>query len=105
VKIGHTKRFCSSSCRQRTHKQQQRKATEDRADPGREADPGPTLPAPSFATEKSAESQGSRAAQRRPAPLPDRVERPFAPQKRDDDASDPAALKPVTMPWENATAP
>jgi hypothetical protein len=71
----------------------------------RAADPGPALPATPLACEKAAETQAIRAAPRRPDALPDKIERPFATQKRDDEASDAAALRPVAMPWEAQRSP
>jgi hypothetical protein len=126
VRVGSgpfSKRFCSATCRKAVH-EEQRKAT---------ADPGPALPAPQFAAEGSraadprtgegspggyytapgtvtarpgaAAAGGSPAAPRLPDAVPERVERPFATRQRADGASDPAALRPVSLPWEGADGP
>ena len=117
VRVGRgpfAKRFCSPSCRKMAH-EEQRKAAADppEADRGaaispRRGEDGPVAtPVTGTVTARpgAAAAEGSRAAPRLPDALPDRVERPFTTQQRDDGASDPAALRPVKLPWENATAP
>jgi hypothetical protein len=59
-------------------------------------------PPPAQDRQETASTAGVRAP-RLPDALPDRVDRPFTTtHQRDDGASDPAALRPVSMPWEVA---